>query len=635
MEDLKYSQLLAYIAGGEVPQGLSDKPLYSFRRSAKPFCASEDGLTLLYKHDGRPPARVVRVGERAIILKRMHEDDGAHFGQARTYDSISQLYFWPGMTRDIREYVRQCDVCQRQGTLPKRAPELHPIPVNHVLETIGIDLVGPFDTSSDGNQYIVVCTEYLTKWVEAKAIPNKRATTVGRFLVDNVVFRYGIFTKLISDQGTEFCNTVVGEVLSILGIQHAVSSAYHPQTNGLTERFNRTLCTQLRKLKTNRTDWDCHIGRVLFAYNTGRQKSTGESPFRLMFGRDPRLPMELVLPSSRPERPIATTDELVRIVRASDERTVGRIRATQEAYKDRHDKRQASVAFPVGSQVLRMNPRKIGRHGAKLDDVYIGPYTIHEGLGKGTFRLTDASGKVLGRAVSGHHLVEYAAAPQAEVVVIGSSSDDVLSSDSVRSGSGPEAAGTASRDAEHALYSGTTIHESSIARLDCGAWVNDELINAATSLIPKRAGVLILQTHWYQTLEVRIARGDSVLRMARGLLADKPSMVLLPINTSGCHWIAAAIDLPSREIVLYDPMGRRDDQVAGTLSRHVAAELEPKSDRNWTTRWIQGPRQRDGSSCGLFVVEWIRSMATGEAMESVDAVQGRRAMEALIRGGIV
>lgn len=136
------------------------------------------------------------------------------------------------MTSDVRAYVRSCGECQK-AIPPNRPPPstLHPLKVHHLFHRWGIDLVGPLKETSGGNKYIVVATEYLTRWPEAKAIPNKSALEVHKFVM-GLVFRYGACHVLLHDQGKEFNNALVNGLCEQMEISVAMTSAYHPQTNG-------------------------------------------------------------------------------------------------------------------------------------------------------------------------------------------------------------------------------------------------------------------------------------------------------------------------------------------------------------------------------------------------------------------
>ena len=133
---------------------------------------------------------------------------GCHYGQTATIAKVSDRFWWTGMAEDVRALVRSCDACQRANPLNRPpAATLHPISVKHIFHRWGIDLVGPLQLTARGNKYIVVATEYLTKWVEAKAIPDKTAEEVHDFIMD-LVFRYGSMNILLHDQGREFDNKV-------------------------------------------------------------------------------------------------------------------------------------------------------------------------------------------------------------------------------------------------------------------------------------------------------------------------------------------------------------------------------------------------------------------------------------------
>jgi hypothetical protein len=137
----------------------------------------------------------------------------------------------------VKDWVKTCDVCQRQGT-PRRQEPLHPISVGQPFDRIGIDYVGPLPRTKQGNRYIIVATEYLTKWAEAAAVPDCTAQTTAQFIFQEIVCRHGTPKEILTDRATSFQNELIAALLHIMGTKHRLSSPYHPQTNGLTERFN-------------------------------------------------------------------------------------------------------------------------------------------------------------------------------------------------------------------------------------------------------------------------------------------------------------------------------------------------------------------------------------------------------------
>ena len=220
---------------------------------------------------------------------------GGHFGRDKTLHKVCSRYYWHSITGDIKAYVSSCDTCQRTNPkLMKESGQLHPIRIQpQVWKRIGIDLISPLTTTRGGNKYIITCTDYFSKWVEAEALPDKTAHSVAKFLY-RLIGRLGCFEYCHSDQGREFVNELNSTLFQLAGIQHLISSAYHPQNNGLDERTNQTLSRALVKvINAKQDDWDKHLDSVLLSYRTSVHASTKYTPFYLMYGRDPLLPIEL------------------------------------------------------------------------------------------------------------------------------------------------------------------------------------------------------------------------------------------------------------------------------------------------------------------------------------------------------
>ena len=171
-----------------------------------------------------------------------------------------------------------------------------PIP-SAPFELVGVDIIGPLPpTKTRKNKYILVFTDYLTRWVEAFAMPNQKAITVARKLVEEIICRHGAPVMLLSDQGSNFLSKLAHNVYIMAKIKKIQTTAYHPQTNGLTERFNKTLCEMLSMfVNIQQDDWDRYLPFVLFAYRTAYHSSAHEQPFYLLYGREPRLPIDAAL----------------------------------------------------------------------------------------------------------------------------------------------------------------------------------------------------------------------------------------------------------------------------------------------------------------------------------------------------
>ena len=145
------------------------------------------------------------------------------------------------------------------------------------------------------HRYIITFSDYFTKWVEAATLPTKEAKGVGNFLY-SLFCRHGIPKRIQSNQGKEFVNSLTNHLFKLTGVHHIISTAHHPQTNRLDERFNQTLQRALLKMMDeNQNEWDKFLDSVLFAYRTSKQASTKFSHFFLLYGREPTLPVDLIV----------------------------------------------------------------------------------------------------------------------------------------------------------------------------------------------------------------------------------------------------------------------------------------------------------------------------------------------------
>ena len=293
MDTDTYFQLLQYLTDFTIPDHLNEQQRKTLIRKSKYFAAINGHLYKKNKKEPNRPLRVARRNEVDTILYNMHSDPLAgHFGLEETFRRIAIRYYWPQYYDDVRNYVRTCNECQRRGTARRNEP-LHPIKVGQPFDRIGMDIVGPLPMTKKGNLYIVVATDYLTKWPEARALINAKASSVVPFFYEDIICRHGCPKVLLTDRGTHFVNEMLDSLCIELGVKHQLSTAYHPQTNGLVERFNRTLCEVLAKFANERQDdWDLYIPSALFAYRTMRQGTTRHEPFYLTYGREAIMPIE-------------------------------------------------------------------------------------------------------------------------------------------------------------------------------------------------------------------------------------------------------------------------------------------------------------------------------------------------------
>ncbi|CAJ0949330.1 unnamed protein product [Ranitomeya imitator] len=224
---------------------------------------------------------------RSELLRIAHEIPLAgHLGISKTKARLFQHFYWPKMGTVVSNYCRSCITCQRVGKArPALKAPLIPLPViEEPFQRIAVDIVGPLAaSSSSGKQYILTVVDYATRYPEAVALSSTRADKVADALLA-IFSRVGFPREMFTDQGAQFMSRLMEALCKRMQVKHLVSSAYHPQTNGLCERFNGTLKQMLRMLvETQGRDWERYLPHLLFAYREVPQASTGFSPFELLY----------------------------------------------------------------------------------------------------------------------------------------------------------------------------------------------------------------------------------------------------------------------------------------------------------------------------------------------------------------
>jgi hypothetical protein len=251
--------------------------------------------------------------------------------------------------------------------------------------------------------------DYFTKWPIAKAMPNQNADRVAAFIQNNIICQHGCPKQIQSDNGTPFRNQWIPELAKRCGIKHIFSTSYHPQSNGLVECYNQTLCDSLRSwVWENPTDWDLHVDKALFSYRTRKQSSTGFSPFELVYGIPGRLPIDLKwdLPD-QPDHPDTLSQcvaQLLTKLEPARLQTTESIKIAQRRQKATYDKKVVRPrTFHIGDKVLRINDAKT----AKLDPTWEGPYFVHQVLPHEVYKLRKLNGKLVRNLENGDRLKHY------------------------------------------------------------------------------------------------------------------------------------------------------------------------------------------------------------------------------------
>ena len=360
---------------------------------------STDGSSACWLH-------VVPKTLRDSVLSEAHGSvSSCHFGIKKTIHRLRSRFYWIGMRRDVCEWCRICETCvAKKG--PPRTPQapLQIVSVGAPMERVAVDIAGPFPVSASGNRYILVVIDYFTKWPEVFPLPNQEANTVARALVDGFFSRFGVPRELHSDQGRNFESTVFRECCEILGIRKTRTTPMHPESDGMVERFNRTLVQEVAKrCRHGQTDWDQSIPTILMAYRSAVHESTGYTPAQLMLGHDPNLPLDMLIerpPDARDDK--VTTTEFAKSLRErmSEIRSTvaSNLAVSAETMKQRKDAKATMRPLNEGDQVWLYNPRRKKGQSPKLASPWEGPYLILKALSAVTYRIR-APGKTTCKVV--------------------------------------------------------------------------------------------------------------------------------------------------------------------------------------------------------------------------------------------
>jgi len=339
---------------------------------------------------------VVPHSRQEEVLKECHDgESGGHLGIKKTLEKIKTRFYWIGCKQAVASWVRHCDTCTKaKGPARKTRGVMRQYNSGAPFERIGLDVLGPFPASTRGNKFLLVVMDYFSKWPEAWPIPNMAAETCASALVENWVARFGVPMEVHSDQGRCFESSVFQEICKNLGIHKTRTTPMHPQSDGMVERFNRTLVEHLRKVVSNRQDdWEEHVPGFLMAYRAAQHETTTFSPAKILFGSDIRLPADLKfgVPCGLQLNHEDYVEKRRLLFNEIHEHTRLKTKMASDRMKARYDCRANSGGFKEGDLVLLYNPvRKKGRC-AKLQCDWEGPYKIISRLNDVVYRIRSST----------------------------------------------------------------------------------------------------------------------------------------------------------------------------------------------------------------------------------------------------
>ena len=279
---------------------------------------------------------MVKKYEQNRLIKEMHEGPGGgHFRVSRIQNKLCGKYFWPTMVEDVKYYVKTLKRCQRMNisSLLKPKLSLKPIPVpSKIFAQIGMDLIHM--NRCRGYNYIITAVDYLSKYCEMRPLKEKSAKEVARFIYEDLICRWGCSVYHITDQGREFVNSTNKELLDLCCTKQRITSAYHPQANGLSEHMNRSTQESLRKSLQNENDFDRvdMIPTIAFSHRSSMNASTRVSPLEMILGHKPNVPIDIHMkyPTEEDLDRDLTTEEVARLEREYLDMTIEQMKKVKE-----------------------------------------------------------------------------------------------------------------------------------------------------------------------------------------------------------------------------------------------------------------------------------------------------------------
>ena len=302
---------------------------------------------------------------KSEVLKGIHDSAG-HQGQFRSLSLARQRFFWPHIDRDVKEYVRHCPRCVISKTAdPEGRAPLESIKTSAPLEIVCID----FWTAEDSNNKsvdVLVVTDHFTRLAQAFPCRDQCAKQVAKQLWDKYFCIYGFPERIHSDQGASFESQLISELLKVAGVRKSRTTPYHPMGNGSVERFNRTLGNMIRALPPEaKCHWPRHLQTLTFMYNCTVHETTGYPPFYLMYGRVPRLPVDILFKNILKDPEISNYDHyVVSLTKDLQEAMAiaqGHVNKEQNRQAEFYNRRTKGKLIAVGDRVLVSNKRERGK----------------------------------------------------------------------------------------------------------------------------------------------------------------------------------------------------------------------------------------------------------------------------------
>ena len=406
-----WDPLRHFLATLERPDGISDGAWRRIRTMAPHFFLAEGRLWR--RHEPNHQEVILDEGRQQEFFQQLHDELG-HRGRNETYRRMVERAWWPGISKSVADYVKTCDACQKRKTTQEREVRHATVP-RGILSKVHFDAVhikaGPYP-------YFISGRDDLTGWIEGRALRQLTSKAVAKFIRKEFLHRYGWFEQATVDGGGEFRGEVE-DALRTAGVRRVVSAPYAPEGNARAERGHQEIIEGLAKITDTPAHWHRYINAVLFADRISTSRTTGFSPYELMFGTRPVLPIDIGEETWVISEwwKVKTREDLLearlrQILRMDDDvklaiKRMAESRQKGVLYHDKVNAHRLREPLAIGTLVLYQNVLKEASHGRKLEDRWFGPFRVRKRLDKGSYLLEEVDGTKMASVYPSKRLRRY------------------------------------------------------------------------------------------------------------------------------------------------------------------------------------------------------------------------------------
>jgi hypothetical protein len=386
----------------ECAEGYSDEEWRKLKEQSAAYRV-RNGWIYRRREEGRDQELVMSDSRRLLYLEALHDDLG-HRGRDKMYRRVKERCWWPGMEKDVREYVKTCEACQRRK-LTTEVEEQHHTITRGIFQRVHFDCV---HIKQGAQLYFVVTWDNLSGWPEARAVKKLTSKAVVKFLWEDLISPFRVFFEAVVDGGSEF-EGEMKEALEGYGIEVKVISPHHPEANGWAERGHPSLVDAMVKICKDSQDWDRYLPGALFTDRIPAQRMSGMSPFQFVMMAEPILPLDL-----KEEmwlvvewKKVKTRADLIAarvLLMEQNESAVARAvtkleesRKKSIAYANKKNAHRLWQPLEPGAWVLAQNMRRKDLEGGKFAEWWLGPFIVNRRLTKGSYLLEEPGSGVIWR----------------------------------------------------------------------------------------------------------------------------------------------------------------------------------------------------------------------------------------------